>query len=52
MGRSRIRTPARQPPKTIQVQTFNGIPIRRGASGKYHDEDAFARLTELVEAAQ
>lgn len=41
-----------EPPKTIEVQTFNGIPIRSGASGEYRDEDAFARLTELVEAAR
>ncbi len=41
-----------EPPRTINVQTINGIPIRTGASGKYHDEDAFARLTELVEAAR
>ena len=41
-----------EPPRTIEVQTFNGIPIRSGASGEYRDEEAFARLTELVEAAR
>lgn len=41
-----------EPPRTIQVQTINGIPLRSGASGRYHSEEAFARLTELVEAAE
>lgn len=40
------------PPRTIEVQTINGIPLRNGASGEYHSDDAFARLTELVEAAR
>lgn len=41
-----------EPPETITVQTINGFPIRSGANGKYHGEDAVARLTELVEAAR
>ena len=41
-----------EPPRTIEVQTINGIPIRSGASGEYRNEEAFARLTALVEAAR
>ena len=48
----REKIAAEEPPETIEVQTFNGIPIRSGASGEYRDEEAFARLTELVEAAR
>ena len=48
----REKIAAEEPPENITVQTINGIPIRSGASGEYRDEDAFARLTELVEAAR
>ena len=41
-----------EPPETITVQSINGIPLRTGASGEYRDEDAFDRLTGLVEAAR
>ena len=41
-----------QPPRTITVQTINGIPLRNGASGEYREERAVERLAVLVQAAR
>ena len=48
----KLEVATEDPPQTINIQIINGVPQYTGASGKYRDEDAFARLTELVEAAR
>ena len=47
-----VKVATEDPPRTITVQTINGIPMSSGASGEFREEDALARLTERIEAAR
>ena len=46
-----VKVATEDPPKTITVQTINGIPQHSGANGEFRDKEAMDRLISLVEAA-